>query len=280
MGKYNFKLTIAYDGNRYLGWQRLSDSDMTIQGKLETILYKLFGEEIEVIGQGRTDAGVHAKKQIANFWITGGMLKDSKVTAKLLDAGVSLKIARNASSDVASAIEALYKYFNHYLPDDIAVTEIENADERFHSRYLAKEKWYRYRLLNSDIPNVFERKYVFQNPDNYNIENMRKAAKSLVGEYDFSAFTTAKKTKKSNVRTIYSIDINSVKIPGGEEIVFDFRGDGFLYNMVRILVGTLIEVGMGQKSVNDVENILDEGVRQNAGFLAPACGLTLMEVKY
>lgn len=276
----NFKMIISYDGTRYQGWQRLSDTDMTIQGKLENILKLLFDKEVEVVGQGRTDAGVHAKAQVANFWITDDMFKDSKVMAKLLDARITMKMIKEAPYSENAASKVLFKYINHYLPEDIAVLNLEPVDERFHSRYLAKEKWYRYRVLNSEVPNVFERKYVFQNVNHYDIQKMRSAAKVLVGEYDFAAFTTAKKTKKSTVRTVYDIDINTVSVPGGEEIVFDFRGDGFLYNMIRIMVGTLLEVGDGRKRPEDVEDILDGGVRQNAGFLAPACGLTLMEVKY
>lgn len=276
----NFKMIISYDGTRYQGWQRLKDSDMTIQGKLETILARLLDKETEVVGQGRTDAGVHAKAQVANFWVTPDMFEKTKVKARLLDAGISDKDLELGFEDDKHVAEMLFAYINHYLPEDIAVISIESVDERFHSRYLAKEKWYRYRLLNSAVSNVFERKYVYQRKSNYDLGAIREAASYLVGEYDFAAFTTAKKTKKSTVRNIYSIDVKEISVPGGSELVFDFKGDGFLYNMIRIIAGTLIEVGEGKRKPTEIMDILDEGIREKAGFLAPASGLCLMEVRY
>ena len=210
--KKNIKLILEYDGSRYDGWQKQGNTDNTIQGKLESILQKWTGEEIEIHGSGRTDAGVHAKGQVANFHTTCDM-----PTGEML------------------------KYMNSYLPQDIAVTAVEEAGERFHSRLNVVRKCYRYQVWNSEIPNVFQGKYLLSHPEPLDIEAMRLAASYLTGEHDFKAFTSNKKGKKSTVRRIERITIEK----DGPLITFSFCGNGFLYHMVRILTGTLLEVGRG-----------------------------------
>ena len=244
---HNYKIILQYDGSRYQGWQKQESTENTIQGKLETILSKMVDEKVEIQGAGRTDSGVHAMAQVANFHI------NSEMTAK-----------------------EIMDYINLYLPEDIAVIQIDEVPERFHSRLNARGKVYRYRVLNSAIPNIFERKYVYQIPEKLDIIAMKRAAEYLCGTHDYKAFTAIKKTKKSTVRTIDEIAIEQI----GDEICFTFRGNGFLYHMVRILIGTILEVGTKEKKPEDIPLIIDSGLRENAGALAPAKGLCLMEVKF
>lgn len=244
----NYKLTIQYDGTKYNGWQIQQSSDNTIQGKLISVINRLTNEEVNIIGSGRTDAGVHAKAQIANVH-----LKKEYDTGKLL------------------------AQINHYLPEDIAVTDISIVDERFHARFNAISKRYQYRIYTGIYPNVFERKYVYTYLDKeLNVEEMIKASKYLLGTHDFMSFCGNKHMKKSAVRTISDIQIKR----NNNEIVIDYIGDGFLQNMIRIITGTLIEVGNGSKNHSDIPAILDSHNRENAGFTAPASGLCLMEVNY
>jgi tRNA pseudouridine38-40 synthase len=242
----NLRLDICYDGTRYRGWQRLPGKDDTIQGKLETTLSRILGEDIEISGSGRTDAGVHARGQVANFHCESTM-KAEEILLKL----------------------------RMYLPEDIGIYSCRDVSERFHARLNAKEKTYRYRIWNSKAPCVFERRFVAAMPEELNMEAMQQAARYLLGEHDFSAFCGNAKMKKSTVRYIRSIDIRRQ----GEEIVFDITGNGFLHNMVRILVGTLIEVGRGVRQPDSIPTLFG-GKRADAGFLAPAQGLCLMEVFY
>ncbi len=165
---------------------------------------------------------------------------------------------------------------NSYLPEDIAVISIEEVPDRFHARLGAKGKTYRYRVLNSSVPHIFERRYVWQVPEKLDVQAMCKAASYLEGTHDFKAFTSTKKGKKSTVRTIEAIEI----VRCGDEIHFTFRGNGFLFHMVRILMGTLIETGKKNRRPEEMPAILESGLRENAGPLAPACGLALMEVSY
>lgn len=243
----NFKIIIQYDGSRYQGWQKQGSTQNTLQGKFEALLSRLAGEPVEIAASGRTDAGVHAYGQTANF---------------------------HMNTDLSA--QELMEQINQYLPEDVAVIECSEADARFHARLNAKKKTYRYRVLNSSVPHVFDRKFVYQVPEALDVEAMRKAASCFVGTHDFKSFTSAKKSKKSTVRTIESIDIVCV----GEEIRFLFTGDGFLFHMVRILTGTLLEVGLGKRSAEDMPRLLMACDRQEAGFLAPAQGLALMEVSY
>ena len=242
----NLRLDICYDGTRYRGWQRLPGREDTIQGKLETTLSRILGEEIEISGSGRTDAGVHARGQVANFHCESTM-KTEEILLKL----------------------------RMYLPEDIGIYSCRDVSPRFHARLNAKEKTYRYRIWNSNDPCVFERRFVAALPEKLDLEAMKYAAGQLLGEHDFSAFCGNAKMKKSTVRFIRSVDIQKQ----GNEIIIDITGNGFLHNMVRILVGTLIEVGRGVRKADSISDLFG-GKRADAGFLAPAQGLCLMEVEY
>ncbi|MDE7321375.1 MAG: tRNA pseudouridine(38-40) synthase TruA [Lachnospiraceae bacterium] len=244
----NFKISIQYEGTRYQGWQRQNTTDNTIQGKFEAILEKMTGHFVQVDGSGRTDAGVHAFGQVANFKIDTDM-----TAAEVMD------------------------YINQYLPEDIGVIAIQEVPERFHSRLNAKGKTYRYRIWNSKLPCVFARRYVYELPETLDLDAMRTAAACLVGRHDFKAFTSNKRSKKSTVRTIDAVTIDR----DGSEVVITYSGDGFLYHMVRIITGTLIEVGLGQRSPTSVEALFEKNAtRDLSGALVPAKGLSLVEVRY
>lgn len=243
----NYKVIVQYDGTKYNGWQKQGNTDNTIQEKIEAVLSEMAGKEIEVIGSGRTDAGTHAYGQVANFHI-----------------------------NTEKSNEEILEYMNRYLPTDIAVLSIAQVPERFHSRLNSKSKKYIYRIHNSSIPNVFERKYTYFCPRHLDIEAMKVAAELLLGEHDFMSFCANKKMKKSTLRTIHSIDIKRTN----GEIRLSFHGNGFLYNMVRIITGTLIEIGDGKRKPDDIKSILDSKSRESAGFTAPSHGLVLVEVEY
>jgi len=242
----NLRLDICYDGTRYRGWQRLPGKDDTIQGKLETTLSRILGEPIEISGSGRTDAGVHAKGQVANFHCESTM----------------------------SAAEIL-EQLRRYLPEDIGIYSCKDVSPRFHARLNAKEKTYLYRIWHSEKPCVFDRRYVTVMREKLDLEAMQAAAAALCGEHDFSAFCGNAKMKKSTVRFIRSIKIEKDE----NEMRLFFTGNGFLHNMVRILVGTLVEVGRGERSAESISDLFG-GKRAEAGFLAPAQGLCLEEVMY
>ena len=242
----NLRLDICYDGTRYRGWQRLPGKDDTIQGKLETALSRILGEPIEISGSGRTDAGVHARGQVANFHCESTM----------------------------SATEILQN-LRRYLPEDIGIYSCRDVSERFHARLNAKEKTYCYRIWNSEMPCVFDRRFVAVMPEQMDVSAMEQAARHLIGQHDFAAFCGNAKMKKSTVRYIRSITITRQ----GEELRLEFTGNGFLHNMVRILVGTLVEVGRGERDPESIPQLFG-GKRAEAGFLAPPQGLCLMEVYY
>lgn len=243
----NYKIIIQYDGTRYKGWQGQKSTDATIQGKLEHVLSNMAGHVVEVIGSGRTDAGVHAAGQVANF-----------------------KLEEHWSK------EEIFATLNQYLPEDIAVISIEEVDERFHSRYQAIEKTYVYRIHNSKIPDVFGRRFSYQYEEKLDIDRMKKAAALLTGTHDFASFCGNKKMKKSTVRTIYQIQVEKEK----DDIVIAYTGNGFLQNMIRILTGTLIEIGSKRREVEEIPKILDGKNRELAGYTAPPQGLLLKEVRY
>ena len=243
----NFKVTLQYEGTRYQGWQKQESTDNTIQGKLEALLSKMAGTKVEIQGSGRTDAGVHAAGQVANFHL-----------------------------DTDQSPSQIMDYMNFYLPEDIAVISIEEVPERFHSRLNAKGKTYLYRVINSPVPHIFDRKYAWTVEEKLDVDAMRKAAAFLEGTHDYKAFTSLKKSKKSTVRTVERILIEEVE----DEIRFTFNGDGFLYHMVRIMMGTLIEVGLHKKKPEEITGIFEKGLRENAGELVPAKGLNLLEVRY
>ena len=242
----NLRLDICYDGTRYRGWQRLAGTDQTIQGKIETALGRILDEEIEISGSGRTDAGVHAKGQVANFHCESGMRADE-----------------------------ILQSLRRYLPEDIGIYSCKEVSPRFHARLNAKEKTYRYRIWNSDMPCVFERKFVAVFPEKLDLQAMNAASTHLCGEHDFSAFCGNPKFKKSTVRFVRAIEIQRC----GEEIRIEVTGNGFLHSMVRIIVGTLIEVGRHERSADSIPDLFG-GKRSDAGFLAPAQGLCLQEVYY
>ncbi|WP_404408274.1 tRNA pseudouridine(38-40) synthase TruA [Jeotgalibacillus malaysiensis] len=243
----NYKLTIQYDGGRYKGWQRLGDSDNTIQGKIENVLTELAEEKIEIIGSGRTDASVHALAQIANF-----------------------KMRKHATED------EVMQYLNKYLPHDISVTDVTLMHDRFHSRYNAKDKTYLYKIWNEQYTHPFMRKYSMHVENKLNIEKMIEAAQYFLGEHDFTSYSNAKSKKKSLVREIYSLKIDE----NDGFIEIKIRGNGFLYNMVRKIVGTLIEVGLGEMEAAAIPGILESKERIQTGRMADAEGLYLEKVGF
>ena len=242
----NLRLDICYDGSRYRGWQRLPGRDDTIQGKLEACLSRILEQEIEISGSGRTDAGVHAKHQIANF-----------------------------HCETVLTCEEILDQLRRYLPEDIGIHSCKDVSPRFHARLNAKEKTYEYRIWNSEAPCVFDRRYVAVMPEALDLSAMELAAQYLCGEHDFSAFCGNAKMKKSTVRFIRSIQITRI----GGEVRLRFTGNGFLHNMVRILTGTLVEVGRGDRTAESIPELFGNK-RAQAGFLAPAKGLCLEEVIY
>ncbi len=243
----NFKLVLAYDGSRYRGWQKQGNTDNTIQAKMESLLSRLLEQPVELAASGRTDAGVHAMAQVCSF-----------------------------KADTTLGCDELLALIRQYTPEDIGAVSLDEVEPRFHARLSCREKSYVYRIWNSKNPNVFERKYLYFYPDELDVGLMEKAAAELEGEHDFTSFCSLKRMKKSAVRTVSSIDIQQL----GEEIRLTFTGDGFLYNMVRIMTGTLIEVGRGERSPESVRETLDAKDRERAGFTAPAQGLFLKEVWY
>ena len=244
---YTYRLTLSYDGSRYNGWQKQGNTPNTIQEKLETLLTRLIGEPIEANGSGRTDAGVHAMGQVVSFRCT----EKQNCTTLLAD-------------------------IRRYLPEDIGALELSEASPRFHARLNAVSKTYVYRVWNSDAPNVFERKYMYAVPDALNLSAMEAAASHMLCTHDFMSFCANKRMKKSTVRTVESIKIQ----PLGNELRFTVSGDGFLYNMVRIIVGTLLEVGTGKRDADSIPALLDAKDRSKAGYLVPPQGLRLEKVFY
>ena len=240
----NYRLTLAYDGTRYHGWQRLAGA-RTVQSTVETALTQIFAQPVEISGSGRTDAGVHARGQVASF--------------------------AAPERDCASVLRQL----RALLPTDIGALSLSPASARFHARLSATRKTYHYRIWNSEVPDVFERRWRVAFPQRLDEEAMHRAAACLIGRHDFGAFSSAGR-KKSTVRTLKELSI----VRTGDEICFVLTADGFLYNMVRILVGTLLEVGTGERTAESVAALLDGAPRAQAGKTAPARGLCLMEVRY
>lgn len=243
----NYKLTIAYDGSRYYGWEHQPNTGMTIQGKLENVLSLMVGAPVEVVGAGRTDAGVHARAMIANVFL-----------------------------DTDMSAEEIRDYMNRYLPDDICINEVRKAGERFHSRYNALGKTYRYTCYIGDTKPVFDRKYVYALDGKPDIEAMKKAAEILKGEHDFASFCSNPRMKKSTVRRVDKIDI----VQKGDYLTFTYHGTGFLQHMVRILTGTLLEVGYGKRAPESMAELIGARNRSLAGAAAPAQGLCMMKVDY
>jgi tRNA pseudouridine38-40 synthase len=243
----NLKMSIQYDGTRYKGWQKQKEGVPTIQEKIENVLSKMTGEDVQVIGCGRTDSGVHAENYVANF-----------------------------QTNCTFTIEDMLNYLYEFLPEDIVVKSMKDTTERFHARYNVKSKTYVYTIDNNKFRNVFSRKYSYHTDEKLNLNEMRTAAEVLIGTYDFQSFTSLKPNTKSTLRTINYINITE----NDGRIEIEVNGNGFLLNMVRIIAGTLLEVGKGNLKIVDVERILNEKKRSEAGPIAQAKGLCLKAVQY
>ncbi|MDF2822509.1 MAG: tRNA pseudouridine synthase [Clostridiales bacterium] len=244
----NYKMTLAYDGRRYKGFRKTKeDDDNTIQGKLEMILSKRYETDIEVVSAINTDAGVHALNQVVNFKVPEGNEKE------------------------------LFEYFEEFLPDDIIVIAIEEVDDRFHSKYMAKSVTYQYRLWKNNAPNrpLFERQYVKVLERPVDVSLMKKATKSLLGEHDFGAFSTKSKVS-SSVKNIFALDIEETN----NELLISITANGFLLNMERIIVGTLIQIGLGQIKVESIERAYLSRKKEDVGHKAMGHALCLMSIEY
>ena len=243
----NYKLTFCYDGTRYRGWQNQNNVTNTIQHKMEMVLSDILHEPTSLQASGRTDAGVHAHMQVANF---------------------------HSSQDLET--DKILSQLRHQLPQDIGALILEKAPDDFHARLNCTGKTYRYFLWNSEDPCVFQRRYRTVLTEPLDLVSMQNAATLFLGTHDFSAFTSSRNKKHSSVRTIRDITIRKE----GTEIIMEYSADGFLYNMVRILTGSLIEVGLGEKTKEDLIDALESGIRADAGFTAPPQGLFLWNVEY
>lgn len=245
----NIKLTIAYDGTAYHGFQEQRGTGLpTVQEELEKCLSGLSGRKVQVIGAGRTDAGVHARGQVINFDARGWNIPTDRIPLAL----------------------------NGTLPGDIAVLDARDVPDDFHARFSARSKEYRYSIHNSRIPDPFLKRYSYFFPRPLDLEGMRAAAEHLKGRHDFSAFKAEGTPVKSAVRTLYDIRIEGI----GNMVELVFLGDGFLHHMVRIITGTLLEVGLKKLAPGAIPEILSSGDRARAGPTAPPQGLCLMEVFY
>lgn len=244
----NIKLTLEYDGSRYHGWQRLGkgESENTIENKILEVIQKMTGEEVELNCGCRTEVGVHAYAQTANFK-TNSLMK----------------------------LYEIKNYFNRYLPMDIAVTEVQEMPERFHATLNAKAKTYLYRIAIGDVPSVFDRKYTYYCFHKPNIALMKEAAEKLTGKHDFKDFSTVKKSK-STIKEIYLIDIYQ----DSKEIQITIKANDFLHNMARMLVSTLLEIGLEKRSMADIEAIFDPASLETASEPASPQGLFLQEIEY
>lgn len=242
-----YKGIIAYDGTGFLGYQ-VQPKGRTVQAELESVLEKIHkGTPVKVVGSGRTDAGVHARGQVIHF-----------------------------DSPLAIPAERWPVALNSLLPEDISVLSVERVDESFHARYHAAGKEYRYQLLLSGVRDPFLRNYAYRYHFPLNLEAMREAGTYLLGTHNFTSFCAAKTEVVDKVRTIREIDF----LQDGNLLTIRFVGNGFLYNMVRILVGTLLEVGSGDRKPEEIVRILEAMDRRVAGKTAPAHGLYLWEVFY
>ncbi len=242
----NIKLIIEYDGKDFNGWQKQPDRP-NIQGEIERVISEITGENIELIASGRTDRGVHSLGQTANFKTKSNIPIDKFPIA-----------------------------INSKLKKSIVIKSAEEVDERFHSRYSVKSKTYRYTINNSKYGSAIYRNMEFHFSINLDVEKMREASKYFEGEHDFKAFKASGTSSKSSVRTIYKANV----FKEGDRIFIELTGNGFLYNMVRIIAGTLLDVGLGKISPQEIQNIINSKDRSNAGKTLPAHGLCLMKVEY
>lgn len=242
----NIKLEIEYDGKDYQGWQK-QPNKLNIQGEIERAIQNITGEEVDLIGSGRTDAGVHAFGQVANF----------KINSEF-------------------SIEKMAVAINSQLKQSIRIKKAEEVSEDFHSRYHCHQKTYSYIIDNSEQGSAIYRGLTYHVAQPLDIDGMQKAANYLVGEHDFSSFKSSGTSSKSSVRTIYKAQI----LKEQDRVVIMLTGSGFLYNMVRIISGTLVEIGLGNMKPEEMLTILEAKDRQKAGKTLPAHGLFLMSVDY
>ncbi len=243
----NIKLTIEYDGKDFNGWQKQPDK-LNIQGTIEQAIERITGEKVELNASGRTDAGVHAIGQVANF-----------------------------KTNYELPIEKWPLALNANLKKSIVIKSAEEVDERFHSRLTCKQKTYRYVINNSKYGTAIYRNLETHIPQKLDIDKMKKAVKYFEGEHDFKAFKASGTSSKSSVRTIYKAEV--LEMPD-ERIYIELTGNGFLYNMVRIISGTLVDVGLGKIEPDAISNIIESKQRENAGKTLPPTGLYLLRVEY
>jgi len=244
------KLTVTYDGGRYAGWQ-VQPQESTVQGVLETVWQSITQETVRVTVAGRTDAGVHAIGQVAAVG-----------TTSLL-----------SNHDLRRALNAK-------LPDDVAVTAIDDAPPQFHATHDAISKLYRYQIHNSRIPTVFDRHFTWHVPQPLDAETMHRAGQALVGRHDFSSFESSGSPRPDPVRTLFRLDVTRESAPLRDQITIEVEGDGFLYNMVRSIVGTLVPIGLGNRPSEWAAEVLAARDRRRAGQTAPPHGLFLVRVQY
>lgn len=250
------KLTISYDGTRFVGWQRQAEG-ISIQGLLEEALARFEGATVAVHGAGRTDAGVHAFGQVASVRLTSG-----------------------------HTLDALGRGLNASLPPDVRVIDVQEAAADFHARFSARSKTYRYQLRSATMVSPFEHAYVWHVPETLDVDAMRTAAHAFVGTHDFAAFRSTGSDDKGTVRTITRSEVAPGAVSGWHEtstgmlIVYEISGDGFLRHMVRAIVGTLVEIGRGQRPAASIAALLAGGSRSQAGATAPPQGLFLVRVVY
>lgn len=242
--------TVAYDGTDFCGWQ-VQDNKRTVQGVLERAIYEATGERVRVTGSGRTDSGVHAAGQVCHF--------DTTSTIPPEKMGICV---------------------NQYLPSDVSVLSSCSADEKFDCSRAAKRKTYRYRIYLSSADNPLLERYCVRVSPEPDVILMRKGAEYFVGEHDFKAFCAAGSSAKTTVRKIYSVNISEEEMFGARVIFFDVCGGGFLYNMVRSMVGELIEIGLSRFPPEAVKDVLDYPDRDKIGRTMKAKGLTLLSVEY
>ncbi len=246
-GERNFKLILEYDGSNYHGWQRQAGL-LTVQEVVESCLGIMLGRKVTIRASGRTDAGVHALGQVINFYA---------------------KTRLNP--------EDFQRGLNSLLPDDIVVKSAEEVDVSFHARFSALKKIYCYRILNRSLPSVFIRRYAWHVPYTLNLEAMERALEYIKGEHDFSAFMASKSSVKSFVRHIYRANLKRID---NENLLLILEANGFLRHMVRIIAGTIVEIGIGKKSFEEMPEIIKSRDRNRAGITAPAHGLYLVRVIY
>jgi tRNA pseudouridine38-40 synthase len=243
----NLKMILEFDGSRYKGWQKQDDNNLTLQGKIQTVLSKMTGESIEISGCERTDVGVHAERYMANFHTNCNL-----------------------------SIDEILNYLYESLPEDIVVKSIEEASEKFHAAYNIKSITYVYKINNNELRNVFNRKYVYHSELKLNLDDMRVAAGYLVGTHDFQGFATVATNIKTTIGTINYINI----IEENGIIEIEINGVNFLWNMVRIIIASLLDIGEGKLKLEDIDTLLNEVTEPKYTLMAKTKGLSLRNIEY